>query len=349
MATFLIIRLRPEAPVSGDEFREYLNNSKGALTIEVLDVSFSKLNPKNPPDALLGSATYDPLDASANRIFQHRSGIDISPVPLPPQPLTQTQRRAIATAVIPITLPSPEFGTPDLSLRVKRGTKVIATFPVEYNVAVADTDFPPAPGPSLHNPDPDDPRGYAAHFQDVTPVAALIPLAAPVSEPDLDDAIVSLPRDGSPPNYLDLKNAIKQALQADPGVAPADVEDAISRLTAAQARHVAFEIASRRTLSPLPTVSAESLEAYYTRGFGNDTNDDDARQQFEGALLRHQGALNAEGEVLAKYVFSVAAALTAERLSAGAEKAGLRFPVQPGELDVGSGKIVEAEVVLQNP
>src|SRR3954463_4020106 len=100
MAKFLIVRLRPEAPVSGTEFTSYLRNTSGDLTIEVLDVSFAKLNPKNPPDPLLGSATYNPIDPDANRIFQHRSGIENMPAPDPPAPPTRTELRAIATAAI---------------------------------------------------------------------------------------------------------------------------------------------------------------------------------------------------------------------------------------------------------
>jgi hypothetical protein len=350
MAKFLIVRLRPESPVSGTDFTSYLRNGNGDLTIEVLDASFGRLNPKNPPDPLLGSATYNPDDPAANRIFQHRAGIPIAPVPLPPNPLTRTELRAIATAAIEITLPVPEFGTPDILLRVKRGTKVIATFPIDYNIAVADTALPPPPSDPLHDPDPADPLGRAAHFQGDFPIAALVPLVAPATEPDLGDASVTLPRDGSPPNFLDLKNAVEQVLLGDPGLPndPQVLEDAISRLTPAQARHVAFEIASQRKLSPLTTISADALERYYTLGFGDDEDDDNDRQQFEGKLLQAQGELNATGEVLAKYVYSLAAALTAERLSREAARAGLQLPVRPGASAPASGKVIEAQVVLRN-
>jgi hypothetical protein len=357
MAQFLIVRLRPETPVTGDDFTQYLRNPGGDLTIEVLDVSFAKLNPKAPPDPLLGSATYNPDDPDANRIFQHRAGVDVAPPPAapppPPAPLTKTVPMAIATAAVEITSPVPEFGTPDIALRVKRGTKVIATFPVTYNVAVATTTLPPPPPPpdpvTGHNPDPLDPLGRTVHFQsDDLPVAALVPLVAPALEPDLGDASVTLPRDGSPPNYLDLKNAVKQVMRSDPGgIAEADLEDRISRLTPAQARHVAFEIASQSSLAPLTTLTAETLERFYTLGVGNDTNDDNDRQQFEGKLLQYQGELNATGEVLAKYVYSLAAALTAERLSREATTAGLQFPMRPAAPPA-AGKIAESLVALRN-
>jgi hypothetical protein len=58
---------------------------------------------------------------------------------------------------------------------------------------------------------------------------------------------------------------------------------------------------------------------------------------------------DAQAEVLAKYVYSLSAALACEDASVNATRAGLRFPIQPSQPAAADGKIKEAEVVLKNP
>ena len=71
-----------------------------------------------------------------------------------------------------------------------------------------------------------------------------------------------------------------------------------------------------------------------------------ARVQFEGALAQYRAARDAEAEVLAKYIFTLSAAIACENKSKAAALAGLRFPIRPDVIQ--DGKIQEAEVVLQN-
>jgi hypothetical protein len=319
LARFIIVRLHPDGAVAASVFASYLSD----LTIEAFEVSFGTLRPDLGATPL-GSASFLPLDAANNRIFQHSR--------LEPGPPPAVVSKSIATAVLELTLPSPEYIDPDVILRVRRGGNVIATFTVDYNVPIADESFP------ANSAD------YAAFFQDVVPIAAYVPLSDPALDPDPTDAFVTLPKDGSPPSFLDLKNAITAVLSADPGNTLQ-----IAALTAAQARHVAFEIMWNRTVAPLPTLAPLSLERVYTTESGESSSDEADRQTFEAELTRYRAMNDAQAEVLAKYVYSLSAALACEDASVKASRAGLRFPIRPSQPAATDGKIKEAEVVLKNP
>jgi len=339
MANFIILRLVPTEPVDEQFFRDsYLNKDGTPITVEVLDASFANLNP-NDWSVPLGAATYNtsaPSDDEDSWLFQHRREVTD---PGPP-PVTVIEFRAVASAALRVTVPSPEFKSADLRIRVRRGTNVIAQFAVDFNVTITG---------DLDPPDAADDR--AQFFQDL-PAAAYLTLPDPATEPALGDETVTLPTDGSPPNFLDLKEAVVEVLQADPAIGsnPADIEEALATLTAAQSRHVAYELVWNRAVSPLPAVDSNTVEHMYTTGETDDASGDEtARQQFEAALIRQRVELNAEAEVLAKYVFSLGAAVACERLSREATRAGLRFPIRPAQPVPTDGKFMEAEVSLKNP
>jgi hypothetical protein len=336
MAHFIILRLVPTEPVDEQFFRdEYLNKDGTPITVEVLDASFATLNP-NDWTTPLGAATYTtsaPSDDEDSWLFQHRRAISGFP------PIV-IEFRAVATAALSVTLPDPEFKSADIRIRVRRGTNVIAQFAVDFNVTVTG---------DLDPPDAGDDR--AQFFQEL-PAAAYLTLPEPATEPALGDEAVTLPADGSPPNFLDLKEAVVAVLQADPeiGSNPADVEEALATLTPEESRHVAYELVWNRAVSPLPAVDSETVEHMYTTGeTGGGSGDETARQQFEAALIRQRIELNAHAELLGKYVFALGAAVACERLSRGALRAGLRFPIRPAQLVPTAGKIMETEVSLKNP
>lgn len=312
MPQVLVIRLVPEEPVSGAAFSNYL----AGLKIEAWDVSFAKPKVNIAVDPPIGKADFN-VNPAVTRIAQHW----LPTLAFPPA--------AVATALLEITAPpAKEYANTDVLLRVTRNGTSLGTFVVEYNAAtVTLAAVPPAATPPAASPFP------------VGAPALHVSLPSPGSAVDPNDAIVTLPKDGSPPAFADLKAAVQKVLSQDPGGSPA-----LKDLTPAQCRHIAYEIAWNRHIDPLPSPSPD-LEVMYTTdasGF-----DEKAHQIFQAELLKHRAANDAEAEVLANYIFAMVAALVCEQKSIDASAAGLRFPIQPG-VATPSGKIAESEVVLQN-
>jgi len=282
------------------------------LTIEAWDASFTKPKVNVATDTPIGTAT------GGSRIVQHW----LPTLGFPPA--------AVATAVLEVTNPPPvEYADPDVVLRVTRGTTLVGVFTVDYNVASMNVGSVPLPaGPPLAQP-----------FPTLGSVAIHLPLPSPLLAADPNDVIVNLPKDGSPPNFADLKGAVENVLAQDPGVATA-----LTDLKPAQCRHIAFEIAWNRHLDPLPTPSP-GLETMYTTnaiGFSEQQH-----QLFQAELLKQRAANDAKAEMLSTYIYSMVAAIICEQKSIDAARAGLTFPIQPGVVTP-SGKVKEAEVVLQN-
>ena len=356
MPKLIVLRLVPEKPLSGDDFTPYLGTGGNVLIIDALDVSFG-----NQKGQRIGRAIHRPdvnsvisgafpfpnppalIPARQTDIVQHRR-----PSPILPPGNFNLSLRAVATAVVIITSPpSAEYAEPDIILEVKWGTvaapdnaRLISRFSIGYNVAVRDvTPWPP------NDPDPRDPTLLVNAFQDISADS----VAAYVSLPDLSklapsatDASVTLPKDGSPPNFEELRTAMNLVLSQDPGT----VQDP-PNLTPAQARHIAYEIVWNRHLEPLPRPpSTPALEAMYT---SPSQSDDDARAKFEASLITYSTTHDAKAEALAKYVFSLSAAFAAANKSTTATRAKLTFPVQtqPGAV-VPPGAIDEVSVALKN-
>lgn len=312
MPQALIIRLVPEEPVSGAAFSNYLPG----LKIEAWDVSFAKPKVNVAADPPIGAAEFS-VNPAITRIAQHW----VPTLTFPPA--------AVATALLEVTAPAPkEYADADILLRVTRNGTSLGSFVVEYNAAAVNLAvIPPAATPPSASPFP------------VGAPAIHVFLPSPGSAASPNDAIVTLPKDGSPPSFADLKGAVQKVLSQDPGGSPA-----LKDLTPAQCRHIAYEIAWNRHLDPLPTPSP-ALELMYTTdapGF-----DEQTHQLFAAELLKHRAAHDAKAEVLANYIYALVAALACEQKSIDASAAGLCFPIRPG-VATPSGKIKESEVVLQN-
>lgn len=356
MPKLIVLRLVPDKPLAGDDFTPFLGTGGNVLIIDALDVSFGNQKGQRIGRAIhrpdvnsvisLGFPFPDPvvlIPDPQTDIVQHRR-----PNPITPPGNFIWNMKAIATAVIVINSPPPlEYAEPDVILEVKWGTvadpdnaRLISRFSIGYNVAVRDVaTWPP------NDPNPRDPTLLVNAFQNIPAesVAAYVTLSDPSQLTfDPNDAFVTLPKDGSPPNFEDLRTAVNLVISKD----PAGVIDP-PNLTPTQARHIAYEIAWNRHIEPLPRPpSTDALEAMYT---SPSTDDDAARAKFEASLTTYSSTHDAKGETLAKYVFSLSAAFAAAQASAAATRAKLTFPVQtqPGAV-VPPGAIAEVSVALKN-
>jgi Tc toxin complex TcA C-terminal TcB-binding domain len=311
MPSLLIIRLHPVEPITGDAFTSYLNG----LSIAAHDASFN--NPTGS-GAAFGTATYiaptlpaspsvnpAPVQDPNNRITQHFS-LTLSP-PIPPSsiPLSARSFSAIATAVIQIPDPPAggEYRTADIRLEITRGGNEIAHKPIYYNVPVALA------------PIPADPNAFPG-LQTISLHLALPSSAQP-------SPTVVLPEDGTAPNFDNLRTAVEAVLSADPGNTAG-----IADLTAAQCRHIAYEIIWDRMAYPLP-LPKRSLEEIYTGPLKADSEEERDRRIFEGDILTYYTKHNTEAERLKTFIFSLSAAIWCEEKSINATQAGFHFPVFP--------------------
>ena len=313
MPDLIIIRLHPATPTDGTSFTGYLT----ALTITVSDMSVANPQGVNNP---IGTAFYNPADPTST-IVQH---VMLLPTPGP---------AAVATAAIVINPAKeppvyPEYVTSDLRLTITRGTLTLVDQSLNYNVGV-DTG---AAVPANH-----DAVAYAA----LGPVALYLALPNPGVGLDPSLAFVTVPTDGSPPGYDELLAAVQKVYAKDPG----GVFDINSPpLTAAQARHIAYEILSNRQLNPLPS-PPEALENLYTLPNASSSSVTTDRQQFESDLTTYYATNSTQAEVLAQYVFALSAALVCEKMTNSTTNAGFEPPVLPG-IAGSSGKIDETDVIL---
>lgn len=356
MPSLIVIRLVPVEPTAGGAFTAYLND----LTITAFDVSFNPppglvvlppgaIEPiagifDPPPGVFLGQARFlptlppvlpgDPPQLDVNtRIVQHFGAASTNLF------VPQIGLLSVATAVIDASgAAHAEHATRDLRLIVTRGGGQIVldqTFfnaPLDPGAMPLPEGFPTLPTTSLY-------------------------LSLPVAGGELNsttDAYVALPSDGTPPSFADLRAAVELVIAGDPGAFN------LSNLTAAQAAHVAQEIAWNLKFHPLPIPKPVSLvtpppplrtlELIYTlSGEDSDTeNDEPARKQFEANLLTYYTQRDADGQRLANYVFALGAAIWAAEqsgLPATGGAAGFSFPVRPGVTETGA-RYKQATVVL---
>ncbi len=315
MPDLIIIRLHPASPTDGPTFTSYLTG----LSITVSDMSVANPQGMNNP---IGVAFYNPADP-ASTIVQHFLSI------IPPPPALA----AVATAAIVINPAKepplyPEYVTSDLRLTITRGTLTIVDQSLNYNVGVDTGAVVPA---GL------DPAAYAA----LGPVALYLALPNPGVGLDPSLAYVNVPTNGSPPGYDELLAAIQKVYAKDPG-GVFDINS--SPLTAAQARHIAYEILSNRQLNPLPS-PPDALEGLYTLPNASSSSVATERQQFESDLTAYYSTNNTQAEVLAQYVFALSAALVCEKQTNNATNAGFELPVLPG-IAGSSGKTTGTDVIL---
>lgn len=326
MAKFIVLRLLPVEPISGDEsknagdkFTDYLKD----LTITAYDLSFEK--PRE--GRLIGEAKYSQNYVDNNRIVQHIhfetlnifGGTQFYP----------TGEGVVATALIEVPPGYPEYGTSDIHLDIKRGDTVIDYRQINYNINEVEVigGLPPhvpvpiAPGPAVND--------YLNYVGFISSLDASVYIALPA--PPIDQtqlAYVQLPSDGSPPNFTELRKAVELVLKQDPTVTDDnDLKLKLSQLTAVQSRHIAYEIIYNRKVDPLPARPSFELDKMYLGPHKDDDTDEKERKKFEAALLRYYSKHNADAERLSRFVSSLSAAVYCNMRSRTANNVGIEFPI----------------------
>jgi hypothetical protein len=320
----ILIRIHPNEPTTPDKFRASLVG----LSIKAYDISFS-----NPRGDLVGEAIYD-SDRRKSRIIQH---FTTKILPGPPPVEVDDKVFPVATAVVEVTSPPgrPEYLTADLRLIVTRGASETIEESVHYNVTVT----------------PDRPLPIPKAYISLNPEEVGLYLTLPDAGKGRDRSIpeVKVPEDGSPPKFNELLDAVEAVLKKDPGlVNDAQRRQKLASLEFEEARHIAFEIVWNRRSSPLP-LPPRSIDELYTPPSGGDAISQSVlsadRKRFEAEVAAYYARINADGERLAKYVYSLSAAYACEDKSKVAGRVGFRFPVDVTDKD-GSGRFRWAEVVL---
>ena len=315
MPSLLVIRLHPVDPVSADQFTGYLNG----LSIAAHEISFnhpdgsaSAYNPANykPPISLPPEVYIDPtpIPDPNTRITQHfQIGPATTPTPPPAPGMKFRQFFSVATAVIEIPDPPAggEYKTADVRLVITRGGKDIIHKQIYYNV-------PLNPGPLPLNPN---------NYQTLPTTSLHLALPAPGQQ--LNSALTS-PEDGTAPNFMNLRTAVENVLNQEPGNT-----GGIANLTRDRCRHIAYEIIWDRNAYPLPVPHPE-LEKMYTGPINANSMEENQRKTFEGELLTYYVKHNTEADRLANFIFSLSAAIWCEaEKSKKAIQAGFYFPVNP--------------------
>ncbi|KAH6999272.1 insecticidal toxin complex protein [Ilyonectria destructans] len=153
-----------------------------------------------------------------------------------------------------------------------------------------------------------------------------------LNEPLHDGTAVIFPnRDGIPPNFEILRDAINMVLQKDHPTEAPSIEGMTRFLTTAEAQQIASELIYNRSIDPPPTAPFPTantgdsnpdniFEDLYTllddsSAVKQETRDawDRARQKFEGERRSYYALHNADVLQLANYVFSVFTAVQAEQ------------------------------------
>jgi len=295
MPSRLIIRLHPVEPITADVFTDYLIG----LSIAAHEVSFNDPGGSGPA---FGSATYiaptilPPATGSSvadvlptqdpdSRITQH---FQIAG-PAPFTGIFERTFQAVATAVIEIPTPPPggEYQTADVRLEITRGVNDIVHKQIYYNVPVRAGGLPAAPDPNEFPSWPE----------------TSLHLALPAAGQQLSQSVV-VPEDGTAPNFGNLRTAVENVLNAEPG----NLAD-IANLTLKQCRHIAYEIIWDRNAYPLPGPTRSSLEQMYTGPQSSSDQDEIDRLTFEGDLLTYYIKHNNEAERLANFIFALSAAI----------------------------------------
>ena len=341
MPQVILVRLVPKSPTSGASFSGYLAN----LSIRAFDLSFGDSTNGTLVGEAKGAwvpntglnAAGPAFTPATQRILQHFTvyPVQVNPLPAPPDP--DTRLEAVATAVIELNPPAPEFNTADLRLEIKQGTQLVAYERLDFNVKVEPN------APISNNP---------STYIGVDPPAVVVALPDPGVALDPNAAFVELPTDGSPPKFVPLLTAIDKVLAQDPGGGATLANS--SPLTVAESRQVAREILWNRKVTPPPErPNGRRLEDMYTQPPTDTSLSSDEldraemdRKQYEAALLGFYALQDADSERLTQYVFAASAAVWAEQQSAAPGRVSLRFPVETGTPPTPGATFREAEVVL---
>ena len=202
-----------------------------------LTITAFEISFNNQAGSQIGQAQYLPPNDPATRIVQHFDG---------------NTPKAIATAVIEIPDPpvGGEYRTADVRLVITRNGNEIAHKPIYYNVPVVLGTIPVDPN----------------EFPQLEPIS--LHLALPSSAQPSPTVVLS--EDGTAPNFANLRTAVEAVLSAEPPDSPTE---SIATLTAAQCRHIAYEIIWERMAYPLPKPKS-SLEEIYTGPLDADSDEE---------------------------------------------------------------------------
>lgn len=353
MPQVILVRIVPMKPTSAADFSNYLAN----LSIRAFDLSFGN----SAGGTLVGqaqgawiantglNAAGPPFTPGTQRILQHFSvyPVQINPLPAPPDP--DVRLEAVATAVIELNPPAPEFNTADLRLEIRQGTQRVAFERLNFNVKVEPN------APISNNPLTYIPVLFSgAMIGNVGEPAFVVTLPDPAVALDPNAAFVELPADGTPPRFAPLRAAIDKVLAQDPAGGATLANR--SPLSAAQARQIAREIVWNRQVTPPPDrPNNRRLEDMYTRpqtdtSWSNDDRDkaDMDRKQYEASLLGYYALQSANSDRLSQYVFAASAAVWAEQQSAAPVRASLHFPVETGTPPTPGATFRQADVVIED-
>lgn len=328
----IVIRLHPDKAVDPNVFTTYLQN----LQIQAFDLSFGE--PKTGTQ-VGQAATFFPAAVNPPVPFPWPGpgGPPVGPPDFGPNAGANTgiaQQYVVAPGIFPTWAPVslaiavidvPATGYENLTLNVSRGAENIEPGGPFYNVALDAGSLTPG------------------QFQNSGVTSLYLALPVPVTAANAQ--YLTLPSDGSPPNFDQLLAAVQGVLGVDPGGLP--LPD-LGALTADQCRNIAYEI----VWSPQPALPAppDPLSDLYddppNTGKPSDQKEQD-RKQFEGALTSYYATPNATGDRLSKWVYALAAAFACQQRSQAATQALLAFPVNP--LQVSSAPVGETEVMLVAP
>ncbi len=329
MADALNIVLYPLVPTDGGDFQaRYLTG----LTVSAYEVDAPHPVPAagaQPPGNLIGTATYDKnlVTANVDAILQHR---------VKPAILLPDVAAAAASAVIFLG-GGIDAGQPyvNVVLHLDRGGVNIADRSMNYDAPVVSLTTPiNGTAYDSYEGSPQQVNCFDVHV----PPSLYVGLAPPAGAL----GTVTLPADGSPPNFADLKDAVTKVLAIDPHIIdPAAPVPDLAALSPQQCTHIAREMLwLRTTVNPVPlpekaTHDHVALEMLYTgppatppapaTSFSGDDKD---REEFQGALDSYYAQLDASTARLAQYSYAMSTAMANSVRAGAADSAELVFPVR---------------------
>ena len=262
-------------------------------------------------------------------IVQHVEETTIGPfqVPIP---------ASVATAIIPMTIPiplPPANSFLDVTVVATRGAVSIPLNNDFYDVIVS-----PGAAPT--------PNQYQSQPQQNTSLYLTLP-----PPPNLNSIDLTIPTDGTAPNFDALYTAMTQALANDTNFRAGTTLDNLSLTDCSRMAYDIVWSQQGNTLPPPP----DALESLYTNppnpggSTGSDGGTDNLeqdRQKFEGTLSSYYATRNATAERLTKFVAAASTALFCEKTSLGSTTALLEFPVDPASSFAAS---VESETASGRP
>lgn len=385
----IIVRILPNPPTDGTTFQRYLTGlTIDAYDQNIIDVDPNNA-PTGYQELKLGTASgvvpiddgelwdvvVQPMDIPPPAADQKKTlpKSIIQHVVFSGQPnlvnLAVGSLKAVATAVIVVDIPRwnpgvttheeyPVLRNPppdgifgyDLRLEIKRNGVLLDAPDIEWNATYYTV-------PDL-SPYVIDYMGIANNGPVQQPFSNYPSMSQPSLYAIIPDAPTPLPpgtagvllkKDGTPPNFDNLLNAVNTVLGVYNLQKGTELQNLASPLTEQQCNDVAYEIAYNRAWFPLPPPVPPFpppdhnavLEDLYT---APSKENDQIRSQFEGNLTSFHSKLNAMAMKLSNYIFAASAAIQAERSSATSTMAAMTFPLDPAITKTKA--VTTAEVVL---